>query len=384
MHFVSADWFAWMLFTIAFFWLSPLKWRQHVLTLITAAFLGVYAPLSLAILALLSSITYITVASKSKKQLSGFKAFLVIIVDVSILAYYKIQVGEHNNDDIASIVIPLGLAYYTLRLIHYVLEAYKGTLPHHKFNDFLHYLFFLPTIVVGPIHRFAEFNKDLRRHHWDFNMISQGCERILYGYVKITFLANYLISGLFAQYITTCGDATDPIVIYLDMIRVGLNLYMQFSGFSDIAIGFAKILGFNIMENFKWPYFQKNISDFWKCWHISLTSWCREYIFTTVFSISRSPMLGAISTMIIIGVWHELSLRFIVWGIYHGVGITIWQYFQKYKQTLPTLPSQLRPFADALSILLTLHFVWLGFNIVRYPTLGESFEAIKTVLFFWI
>lgn len=383
MHFVSIDWFAWMVFTIAFFWLTPHQWRQYLLTVITVAFLGTYAPLSLAILTLLSLITYFIVNVSGKKQLSGIQASAVIILDVIILGYYKIHAGSHSDEDLTSIAIPLGLAYYTLRLIHYVLEAYKGALPRHQLHDFIHYLFFLPTIVVGPIHRFPEFNKDLRRHHWDFRMITQGCERILYGYVKITFLANYLISGVFAQYITTCGEATDPLVIYLEMIRTGLNLYMQFSGFSDIAIGFSRILGFNIIENFKWPYFQKNISDFWRCWHISLTSWCREYIFTTVFSISRSPVLGALTTMVMIGIWHELSIRFIVWGLYHGLGIVIWQKFQKTKHFLPTMPKILKPAIDILSVLLTLHFVWLGFNIINYPTLEEAFNAMKTIILFW-
>ena len=383
MHFISIDWFAWMAFTIAFFWLAPDRWRHHVLTFITVVFLAIYAPLSLAILTLLSAITY-SIVSKQKTQLSGIKTSIAITLDIAILGFYKIKVGSHSDDSLTSIVIPLGLAYYTLRLVHYVLEAYKGTLPRHQLADFIHYLFFLPTIVVGPIHRFHEFNKDLRRHHWDFNMITQGCERILYGYVKLTFLANYLISTQFSQFITTCGESTDPLVIYLGMVRAGLNLYMQFSGFSDIAIGFSMILGFKIMENFKWPYFQKNISDFWRCWHISLTSWCREYIYTTVFSITRSPILGAIATMVIIGIWHELSLRYVVWGLYHGFGIVVWQSFQKNKHLLPKLPQQIKPVLDVLSVLLTLHFVWLGFNIVNYPSLGEAFNAMKTVFLFWI
>ncbi len=348
-------------------------------------FLAIYAPLSLVILVLLSLTTYLIVSTHIK-ELSGIKTCVAIVANIAVLGYYKIQVGSHadTEDSLTSIVIPLGLAFYTLRLVHYILEAYKGTLPRHQLSDFIHYLFFFPTIVVGPIHRFAEFKRDLRRHHWDFGMIAQGCERILYGYVKLTFLANYLISGVFAQYITTCGEATDPLVIYLEMIRAGLNLYMQFSGFSDIAIGFARILGFKVMENFNWPYFQKNISDFWRCWHISLTSWCREYIFTTVLSTLRSPAVAAITTMIVIGVWHEFSLRFVVWGLYHGMGIAVWQNFQKHKRYLPTLPQRIKPIIDALSILLTLHFVWFGFAIVMYPTLGEGFTAIKTVILFWM
>lgn len=383
MHFLSIEWLIIMLFTIALFWIAPFKYRQSLLSAITIVVLATYSPISLAILTTLTVPTFFSVGNRSR-PLSGFAAILVIVINIAVLLFYKYQTGHYyNSDSISSIIIPLGLAYYTLRLVHYIIEAYKGSLPSHTFMDFINYQFFLPTIVVGPIHRFSEFNKDLRRHHWDFSMIALGSERILYGYVKLTFLANYLISGVFANVISTCGQATDPLVIYLTMIKAGLNLYMQFSGFSDIAIGFAKILGFNVMENFKWPYFQKNISDFWRCWHISLTSWCRDYIFNSVTAITRSPALGSLSTMVIIGVWHELSIRFIVWGLYHGLGIVIWQKFQKIKTKMPQLPRSFAPFTHALSVLLTLHFVWFGFNIVNYPTLPEAFNAMFTVLFFF-
>jgi alginate O-acetyltransferase complex protein AlgI len=383
MHFVSIEWFAWMAFTISTFWVLPAKWRHQSLIMITLVFLLVYSPISLAILFSLSAISF-SIVNQGKKKLSGLHASIAIALNVTILVFYKIYAANQSNDLLTTQIIPLGLAYYTLRLIHYIIEGYKGRLQTHKFIHFIQYIFFLPTMVVGPIHRFAEFHKDIKRHHWDLSMIAQGSERILYGYVKLTFLANYLISGVFSQYIATVGEPNDPLTLYLNMIRASLNLYMQFSGFSDIAIGFAKILGFKVMENFKWPYFQKNISDFWRCWHISLTSWCREYIYNTVFSITRMPMLGALATMVIIGVWHEFSARYVVWGLYHGLGIIILQFFQKHKHHLPKLPEKYTPITNVLSILFTLHFVWLGFNIVRYPTLGEAFTTMKTVLLFWM
>lgn len=383
MHFISIEWFAWMAFTIATFWLLPAKWRHYSLIAITFAFLMVYSPLSLLVLVSLSCISF-TIVNQRKKQLSGLQASIAISLNVAILIYYKIHAASQSGDLLTTQVIPLGLAYYTLRLIHYIIEGYKGKLQAHKFIQFLQYIFFLPTIVVGPIHRFTEYHKDIKRHHWDLSMIAQGSERILYGYVKLTFLANYLISGVFSQYISTVGEPNDPLVLYLNMIRAGLNLYMQFSGFSDIAIGFAKILGFTVMENFKWPYFQKNISDFWRCWHISLTSWCREYIYSSVFAITRMPMLGALATMVIIGIWHEFSARYVVWGLYHGLGIIVLQIFQKHKHKLPKLPDNSKPVTNVLSIVFTLHFVWLGFNIVRYPTLTEAFIAMKTVVLFWM
>ena len=255
-----------------------------------------------------------------------------------------------------------------------------------RLHDMIVYLFFLPTIVVGPIHRFGRFAADLRRHRWDAALISEGLERILYGYVKIAVLANYLVSGEMARLIGTIPPDQQPLIYYLDMVRIGLNLYFQFSGFSDVAIGFARLLGFRVMENFNWPYLQTNISDFWRSWHISLTSWVREYVYTTVFSLSRNPALGAVATLVIIGIWHEVSLRYLVWGAYHGLGIVAWQQFTRIAGPyLPTIETGIAGVAvKAFKILLTVHFVWIGFVLVRQPTLADSWHVISTILFFWI
>lgn len=370
-----------MSFTVAFFWLLPAQWRLHLLVAITASFLGFHSPTSLILLLSLSALTYAIVA-RSPEQLPGSWVAVGTTVILICLLYYKIQ-SAAEDDITVNTLIPLGLAYYSLRLIHFLLEAYKGRLPRHSAADFVHYCFFLPTIVVGPINRFPEFHRDLRRHHWDFDMLCDGAERILYGYVKLTFLANYLVSNKFAGFINGVDNGDGALALYLGMVQVGLNLYLQFSGFSDIAIGFSRLLGFKVMENFNWPYLQKNVSDFWRSWHISLTSWCRDYIYTTVFSTTRSPALGALATMIAIGLWHEVSLRYLIWGLYHGAGIAVWQRFQKHKHFLPTPGPRLRRAVDILSILLTVHFIWIGFIIVRQPTLNDAYKYITSMLSFW-
>ncbi len=224
-------------------------------------------------------------------EVSGYRAGGLSSVIIVVLVAYKAVVAAPPEDLLQNVVIPLGLSHYALRVIHYILERYKGTIQAASFGDLVSYLFFLPTIVVGPIHRFPRFYSDLKRHRWDSRLISEGIERLLYGYVKITVLANYLVSGEFARLIGSIDPEKQALIFYLEIVRGGLNLYLQFSGFSNVAIGFARLLGFRVMENFNRPYFQKNISDFWRCWHISLTSWCREYVYTTVFSMSRSPAL---------------------------------------------------------------------------------------------
>jgi len=189
-----------------------------------------------------------------------------------------------------------------------------------------------------------------------------------------------VLNGLYQEWASVFSNSDPQLALYLEMVRIGLNLYMLFSGYSDIAIGFGYLLGFKVMENFNWPYLQKNISDFWRCWHISLTSWCREYVYTSVIAKTRSPALGVLSTLIVIGLWHEVSFRYLAWGLYHGLGVVVWQQSKKLREKLPTVHSRgIRFVLDTLSILLTLHFVWLGFILVRQPDFESMFTILRTL-----
>lgn len=383
MHFLSFQWLSWMAATVALYWLIPRRWRDDSLALITLVFLLVHAPLSAGLLCLLTVGSYYLPGSGLP---SGSRIAALVAVVVFILGFFKINASVVSTEAFfREAVIPLGLSYYSFRCLHYLLERYKGNLPNHGFRELVFYLFFLPTIVIGPINRLEPFLRDLRRKRWDAQMLSEGLERLLYGYVKIAVLGNFLVSNRLTIYITGLDPEHQALIQYLFVVQTGLNIYFQFSGFSDIAIGFARLLGYRIAENFHWPYFQKNISDFWRSWHISLSSWGRDYIYTTVFSLSRSAALGALATLLFIGLWHELSLRYVLWGLYHGLGIVIWQRFQRLKVILPTVEHPLaRTLLDGLSILCTVHFVWFSFIIVRQPDLSSVLEIFTTVLFFWL
>ena len=382
MQFLSVTWLTWMMATVCLYWLTPMAWRLRLLIAITVVFLLVYAPLSAAILAGLTVFTY--TLSRSP-HISGYRTLAVGSVIIAIVSFYKIQV---SGDTIHSVfeqgLIPLGLSYYSFRCLHYLLERYKGSFHTATFEEFISYLFFLPTIVVGPIHRFGQFQRDYHRIRWDAHLLSEGLERILYGYVKIAFLGNFLVNARLGNYIQGIDPQHTVFIAYLEMVRGGFSLYFQFSGFADIAIGFSRLLGFRVMENFNWPYLQKNISDYWRCWHISLTSWCRDYVYTSVVSLSRSPALGAIATLVVIGLWHEISLRYLAWGLYHGLGIVFWQQFQRIKPALPAIHiPALQRLVDASSILLTVHFVWFGLIIARQPDFNSVLQVWSILLTGW-
>jgi alginate O-acetyltransferase complex protein AlgI len=391
----SFEWIAWVVAGVVGHWIVPARCRDPFLIVLTCAFLCVYSPLSAIVLVVLTLSTY---GMTRGRPVSSGSVTLLGIGIITVLGVFRYLQGERQfGSETGGLLIPLGLSYYTLRCLHYAIERYKGTLTEHTLFDFVAYQFFLPTIAWGPIHRFPEFYRDQHRRRWDSLKFSRGLERILFGYAKITVLGNFLVSQILAERITyrvaidglgnigSPGDPWLPLFVYLDLLRHGFNLYFQFSGYSDVAIGMSLLFGFNVMENFDWPFLKSNLSDFWQSWHISLTSWCREYIYMVVISTWRSPALAAVTTMLAIGFWHEMSFRYLIWGVYHGMGIAIWQRFQRVKPRLPAVTNagMLRGL-HVLSILLTFHFVILGFSIVQGPNLSAAVQRWKILFLFWM
>ncbi|MES9957467.1 MAG: MBOAT family O-acyltransferase [Sedimenticola sp.] len=380
MHYLSFEYLLLMMTTFSLYWLAPAVSRHKLLVLLTAGVIGYLSPESLGILILFSAVT-LFIARQTVVE--NRHIWVATILMISALGWFKWDTAGLSVEQIVSdALIPLGMSYYTFRCLHLIYERHRGRFADAKPNEIIGFLFFLPTLLVGPIHRFGAYQRDQYKVRLERSMLTAGAERILYGYVKIGFLSNYLVSGQLGSYIDNLPPEQAQLKAYLWIAQGGLNLYFQFSGFADIAIGFSRLLGFRVMENFNWPFLQRNLSEYWRCWHISLTSWCREYINNTVVSRTRSPALGAIATLIAIGLWHELSLRYIVWGLYHGLGLVVWQRFQVIKTYLPKIKSEsVRHALTVLSILFTVHYVWFGFALVRLPHLSEALDKWKMAIF---
>jgi D-alanyl-lipoteichoic acid acyltransferase DltB (MBOAT superfamily) len=387
MNAMSAAWIAVLAATVALYWLVPARFRQAAVIAITASILVAVAPASALILSVFACGTF---AMTRGDSITVRQLWLSLALVVVTLAYYKFRffsAGGRAGDVIDSVVIPLGLSYYSFRCVHFILERYRGTIAQPSFGGYLGYLFFLPTLMVGPINRYQEYAAQATSVTWQWDDISKGMERLLFGYFKIAVLGNMILTGWFTQYISGIPPEMPLWTEYLDIVRDGLLLYILFSGYSDIAIGFALLLGIRIAENFNWPYFRRNIVDFWRSWHISLSSWSRDYIYFPVMGMTRNPYLAILASFLVIGIWHEISPRYIVWGLYHGVGILIWRQFQEFKRTramrvlggsIPALVS------DNLSRLLTLHFVFFGLVIVNRPNFHEVSATYQRFLFGWM
>lgn len=226
----------------------------------------------------------------------------------------------------------LGYSYLSFRLIHTLRDRQAGRLPGASLREYLIYLLFFPSYTAGPIDRFERFQKDLRAEQTPVeDDFGEGMKRLILGLFKKFVLADGL--ALMALNQTNAAQVRDSGWAWFLLYAYALQIFFDFSGYTDIAIGLGRILGFRLPENFKAPYLKTNLTLFWNNWHMTLTSWFRGYFFNPLTRTMRRSRLNLhpslvllivqISTMILIGMWHGVSWNFLIWGVWHGLGLFI-------------------------------------------------------------
>lgn len=294
------------------------------------------------------------------------RALCVIVLVAAGFAAAKFQVQVDGAGGVAL----LGVAFTALRLIHVAVEAAQGRMSCADGWGFLRYLLFFPAIIAGPIHRLDEQQRDESRRRWDPQQVSAGLERILYGFVKIVVLAGWVDSELLGSVnVAKWHPAAEA---WFSCVRYGWNLYFQFSGYSDIAIGLALAAGFRLPENFSFPFLATNIQEFWRRWHASLSAWCRSYIAEPVLAATRNRWLAVIAAMLVLGLWHEFSLRYCVWGLFHGLGIAIYHHYRSWRGPTPEATGVRGWIARIVAIITTQAFVIMSFAITSTEDLSAA------------
>jgi alginate O-acetyltransferase complex protein AlgI len=218
--------------------------------------------------------------------------------------------------------LPLGISFFTFEFIHYAVDRYRGKTEAGSAIEYLAFILYFPTMVAGPIKRYQDFlpklrsPKSARAGNWRL-----GITRILVGLVKKFAVADMMTA--FTDHLNSADIlVAQRWVLPLWLLAYGCKIYFDFSGYSDIAIGSARLFGLQIPENFDWPYFRTNIASFWRHWHISLTSWLTDYVFIPLGGSrvkSLRVCLNLLATMLVSGMWHGAGLNFLVWGVWHGV-----------------------------------------------------------------
>lgn len=284
---------------------------------------------------------------------------------------------QWNTLTVPNIAVPVGISFFTFKLLHYLINCYRKENPPGTFRHFLLYMAFFPIFTAGPIERWPHFAA--QNPTFAGNHLYTGSVRILTGLFKKKVLADNLI--IFASVLQ--GQEAGGWGYWLAAYAYAFQLYFDFSGYSDIAIGSARLFGYDIAENFNWPYLQRNISLFWKNWHMTLTGWFTQYIFIPLGGSRVSFLRTIFNTMVVMavtGIWHGAAWHFMLWGLYHGLGLAIWRIYGRYAGGKPG-----HRWADALwlrglSTIVTFHFVVLGW--VFFATdFHQSLYVVSRMLF---
>ncbi len=298
-------------------------------------------------------------------------------------ALFKLATGN-NPDWVVNIILPLAISFFTFEFIHYLFEIYRGRKPIDSFVLFALFAAFFPTQIAGPIKRYPDFEaqmqevKKLRLTYFD-----DGVPLIIIGLAKKLLLADNLAK--FVEMGVADPGSYGAIETWLFAYAFAFQIYFDFSGYTDIARGSAMLFGYKIPINFNMPYIAANISEFWHRWHISLSSWLRDYLFIPLggsragrWQTNRNLFL----TMALGGLWHGAAWNFVVWGIFHGVALIVHREFNTLKGSVAALDKFCQSkIWHYMSILLTFQVVCIGWVFFRVEHIGTAFGMVKRMIF---
>lgn len=269
----------------------------------------------------------------------------------------------------------IGLSYILFRFIHWIVESYRRKINQPSFFSFLNYIFFFPTILAGPIDTYSNFQYWLGNKRSRFNRILffAGITRILIGAFK-TLAIVPLIIKVATDYTLLIPDFSPLIAVFLSSLMYSLYIFLDFSGYSDIAIGSAYLIGIKTPENFNSPYIAKNLSDFWKRWHMTFSQFLSAYVFKPSIALfnllfgSKNRLvitiLGYLTTFTICGLWHGETFNFVLWGLWHGIGLSINKIWTS-KLKLKLIKTE-NWIYNLFSITITFTFVSIGWLFFHY------------------
>lgn len=312
-----------------------------------------------------------------------------VFMNVGMLVYFKylnLIIDTFSriasaDFDMLDIVLPAGISFFTFRSISYIVDIYRGQLqPARDFIDYCFFLTFFPPLLAGPVVRAKDMLPQIyARPEATRTQISRGLVLIMFGLVKKVIVADY-ISGNFVDRIFDNPSLYSGFENLMGCIGFTLQLYCDFSGYSDMAIGIALLLGFEFKDNFNAPFKAQNPSDFWRRWHISLSTWLRDYLYIPLGGNrkgERRTYLNNFLTMVIGGLWHGASWMYVLWGAYHGILLAVHKALRK----VWSLPEVLKgnPVISFFNMAVTFALVVAGFTLFRAPSLETVGEIVTQI-----
>lgn len=323
-----------------------------------------------------------------------FIIIIFIMVKTPLLAnYLSVFLRSINKQSVelaSSIDIRwLGFSYVAFRIIHTIRDRQSGKLPDVDLTDYINYVIFFPALAAGPIDRLDHFVRSTNSPISDrMENIGDGGKRIIMGLFKKFVIADSL--AIIALNNTNVLQIRSPIWMWVCLYAFALQIYFDFSGYTDIAIGMGRFLGVKLPENFSSPYLKPNLTQFWNNWHMTLTQWFRAYFFNPitrslrsakkVWSIPAIILFTQLSTMVLIGLWHGVTINFVLWGVWHGLGLFIhnrWANIFNIRVQNWATTTVKKMFVDGLGGVLTFNYIAIGWVFFVLPDPGTSMIVIQ-------
>ena len=403
MLFNSLEFFIFLPIVFILYWFvfaQKINWQNALILVSSSFFYGWWSLKLLGLLFLITAIDYsfgFFVASSNKKKAKIF-LILCLINNLGFLAIFKyynffaIQfqhffnlLGINTNPFFLNLALPIGISFYTFHGMSYVFDIYRGNQkPVKNFIDYAVFVTFFPLLIAGPIERASHLLPQIQRARiFNYNQAVDGCRLILWGLFKKVLIADSLAKlsdVIFQNYYEFNG-----ITLIIGAIAFSFQIYGDFSGYSDIALGSSKLLGFEILSNFNYPYFSRNLAEFWKRWHISLSSWFMDYLYIPLGGSKMGKFITIRNTFIIFivsGFWHGASWNFIAWGLIHACGFLPLILVKNNKNKQSIIVAQNRHFPNLKELwqmTLTFSFVTFAWIFFRLDSLSNSINYIKHI-----
>jgi len=336
---------------LGIYYIVPNKMKNIVLLMSSLFFYAYGEPKYVLIMIISIIFTYLfgILIDKYKKHSKLF-LILSIYVVAGILVYFKymnfiiqnINLWLTNKIDFIYVVLPIGISFYTFQLISYIIDVYRGQVKVQKnILKLAMYISLFPQLIAGPIVRYTKIEEQLENRKYSFEKFAHGVRRFVIGLGKKVLIANVLgeITNIFLR-----SNDTSILFFWMYAIANMLQIYFDFSGYSDMAIGLGKMFGFEFLENFNYPYIATSVTDFWRRWHISLSSWFRDYIYIPLGGNRVSKIKwfrNILAVWLLTGLWHGAAWNFIFWGVYFGILLIIEKVFLgKYLEKIPKIFSR--------------------------------------------
>ncbi len=410
MLFNSFTYLVFLPLVVALYWVVPVRLRTWLLLVASYLFYMNWIPVYGLLIVCLTLINYglglgIAKANKNRRliltiglcfnigALCFFKYAAFVIENLWATArassvflhnfFPAVSSAELWKNPTVNILLPLGISFFTFEFIHYIVDVYKGSPPIYNLKNFALFAAFFPSQIAGPIKRYQDFMTQLV-HPLSFSQanFSGGIFLILQGLYKKIVLGDNL--GAVVNYGFTHIWQLGRIDAWIAVVGFTFQIFFDFAGYTDIGRGSAMLLGYKVPENFNWPFLAANLTDFWRRWHISLSTWLRDYLFFPLGGSRVSPWLvrrNLMITMMLGGLWHGAAWHYVLWGAFHGLGLVISKDWQDFVSRFAIL-SRWRTFRiwHGLGVIYTMLFLFVAGTLFRADTLPDVWAILGTMV----